>query len=83
MNDKDKILWINRIAVFIILFIVLRLTTLPGGSIVISRSIVTSVMTCGLVSELSVSQLIIALSGDMLVIILFPTLIKVIGERWE
>jgi len=86
MNNKDKILWIKRTAVFIFFGIMLQPIALSGRNIVITRSVVdiiTSVMTCALVSELSVLQFITVLIEGIFFIILFPTLRKVIGERRE
>lgn len=60
MNYKQRILWITRTAVFIALLTVLQAVTASLGNPIITRSIVnllliTSVMTSGLSSWLSVS----------------------------
>ncbi len=86
MNNKDKMPWIRRIAIFIVLVIVLQLATLSGGSVAITGfvvNIVISAMACGLVSEFFFFQFITALIVGIFFIILFPKLRKVIGERWE
>ena len=60
MDNKRKILWITRTAVFIALLIVLQAATAPLGNILITGSIVNlllivSVMTCGFASGLTVA----------------------------
>lgn len=60
MNNKDKILWITRTAIFIALLIVLQAATAPLGNTLVTGSIVNlmlivSVMTCSLASGLSVA----------------------------
>ena len=60
MDNKQRILWITRTAIFIALLIVLQAATAPLGNPLITGSIVnllliTSVMTCGLSSGLTVA----------------------------
>lgn len=60
MDNKQKILWITRTAIFIALLIVLQLATAPLGNPLVTGSIVNfllivSVMTCGTASGLSVA----------------------------
>lgn len=60
MNNKQRILWITRTAIFIALLIVLQLATAPLGNPLVTGSIVNfllivSVMTCGIASGLSVA----------------------------
>lgn len=60
MNNKQRILWITRTAIFIALLIVLQLATAPLGNPLVTGSIVNfllivSVMTCGVASGLSVA----------------------------
>jgi len=60
LENKNKILWITRTAIFIALLIVLQAATAPLGNTLITGSIVNlmliaSVMTCGLASGLSVA----------------------------
>ena len=60
MNDKDRILWITRTAIFVALLMVLQATTAYWGNTIITGSIVNSVlivsvMMYGLASGLSVA----------------------------
>lgn len=60
MDNKQRTLWITRTAIFIALLIVLQAATAPLGNPLITGSIVnlllvTSVMTCGLSSGLTVA----------------------------
>ena len=60
MNIKSKILWITRTAVFVALLVVLQAATAPLGNIFVTGSIVnllliSSVMTSGIASGLSVA----------------------------
>ena len=60
MDNKQRILWITRTAIFIALLIVLQAATAPLGNPLITGSIVnllliTSVMSCGLSSGLTVA----------------------------
>lgn len=60
LNNKQRILWITRTAIFIALLIVLQAATVPFGNPLITGTIVnflliTSVMTCGLAAGLSVA----------------------------
>lgn len=62
MNNKSRLFWITRTAVFIALLVVLQAATAPLGNILITGSIVNlllivSVMTCGLLSGLTVAAL--------------------------
>ena len=61
MNDKSRIHWITRTAIFIALLIAMQTATAPLGNIILTGSIVNlllivSVMTCGLASGLSVAM---------------------------
>jgi hypothetical protein len=71
MNNKSRILWITRTAVFIALLVVLQVSTAPLGNIFITGSavnllLVVSVMTCGL-------------SSGITVCLLSPVLAKLVG----
>ena len=60
LKNKNKILWITRTAIFIALLIVSQSATAPLGNIIVTGSIVnllliTSAMTCGLASGLTVA----------------------------
>ena len=62
MNNKSRVFWITRTAVFIALLIVLQAATAPMGNIFVTGSIVNlllilSVMTCGFTSGLVVAVL--------------------------
>ena len=59
-DNKKQILWITRTAVFIALLIVLQAATAPLGNSLVTGSVVNlmlivSVMTCGIMSGLSVA----------------------------
>lgn len=60
MDNKNRILWITRTAILIALLIVLQAATAPLGNALVTGSIVNmmliiSVMTCGLMTGLSVA----------------------------
>ncbi len=60
MNDKNKILWITRTAIFTALLIVLQAVTVPLGNVIITGTIVNlllivTVMTCGFASGFTVA----------------------------
>jgi len=60
LNNKQRILWITRTAVFIALLVVWQAASAPLGNTLITGSIVNlllivSVMTCGLASGLTVA----------------------------
>ena len=60
LNRKPRVLWITCTAVFIALLIVMQAATAPLGNSIVTGSIVnlllvTSVMTCGLSSGLTVA----------------------------
>ena len=60
LNRKQSVLWITCTAVFIALLIVMQAATAPLGNSIVTGSIVnlllvTSVMTCGLSSGLTVA----------------------------
>ena len=59
MNNKEKILWITRTAIFMALLIVLQATTASWGNLVagpiVNFMLIITVMTCGLASGLYVS----------------------------
>ncbi len=62
MDNKSRIIWITRTAVFIALLIVLQAATAPLGNILVTGSIINmllilSVMTCSLSSGLTVAML--------------------------
>ena len=76
MNNKAKVLWITRTAIFIALLIVLQAATAPFGNIFITGTIVNllliiSVMTCGG-------------SSGLIVAVISPVLAKFfgIGPLW-
>ena len=61
MDNKQRILWITRTAVFIALLVVWQAASAPLGNTLITGSIVNlllivSVMTCGLASGLTVAS---------------------------
>ena len=61
MDNKQRILWITRTAVFIALLVVWQAVSAPLGNTLITGSIVNlllivSVMTCGLASGLTVAS---------------------------
>lgn len=60
MNRKEKTLWLTRTAIFIALLVVLQAATAAAGSTVVTGSVVNmllivSVMTCGILSGISVA----------------------------
>lgn len=62
MNNKSRVVWVTRTAVFIALLIVMQAATAPLGNILVTGSIVNlllilSVMTCGLLSGLTTAVL--------------------------
>lgn len=62
MKTTSRVLWIARTAMFIALLVILQVSTAPLGNIFITGStvnllLVVSVMTCGLMSGITVSLL--------------------------
>ena len=59
MDNKEKVLWITRTAIFTALLIVLQAVTAPLGNMVtgsiVNLMLIASVMTCGPLSGLSVA----------------------------
>ena len=59
MNNKEKILWITRTAIFVALLVVLQLATARFGNIVTGSAVnlilIVAVMTCGLASGSAVA----------------------------
>ena len=59
MNNKEKILWITRTAIFVALLVVLQVLTARFGNIVtgsvVNLMLIVAVMTCGLASGSAVA----------------------------